>query len=246
MFISIADILSRRFPDKHFPRFFVRYIEHILHQDEMNAILACTGNLEGEDFIHAVLDELGVRVRVEHKERIPQTKSPLVFVSNHPLGGVDGMVLLWILNENRGGRVKAIVNDFLMNVTPLKELFVPVNKVGGQCREYAQKQRELWESDCDVLTFPAGACSRRQEGGVIADLPWRDTFIRRAKEYGRDVVPIWFEGQNSRFFYNLAYWRKKFGIRMNIEMLFLVDEMFKARGKEFVVHIGHRIPYGNL
>ena len=134
-----------------------------------------------------------------------------------------------------------------MNVKPLAGIFAPVNKVGKQNRDYARQYEQLWESGMDILTFPAGACSRLQkikgEGWVVRDLEWQKSFIRHAVMYKRDIVPIYFDGRNSSFFYKLALWRKRLHIRLNIEMLYLPDEMYKATGKHFSVKIGKPIPY---
>ena len=113
-------------------------------------------------------------------------------------------------------------------------------------KEQAAAQQQLWESEADVLTFPAGACSRLQRidgKWQIQDLEWQKNFVQRARAYQRDIVPIYFEGRNSRFFYVLAYLRKKLHIRLNIEMLYLVDEMYGAYGKHFKVHVLPPIPY---
>jgi putative hemolysin len=101
---------------------------------------------------------------------------------------------------------------------------------------------EGFNSDNNIIMFPAGLCSRKING-VIRDLPWKKTFISKSVETHRDVVPIHFSGQNSNFFYNLANVCKALGIKFNIAMLFLVDEMYKNVHKSFDVHIGKPIPW---
>lgn len=249
--IDIPKVLQAKAPHTKVPSFAVRYLEHIVHVNEMNAFLQAHEGLEGLDFAREfIYNELGCTATISGVENIPSTPDPLLFVSNHPLGGLDGIVLALMVSEHRPS-VKLIVNDLLMYMTPLASLFVPVNKVGSQSRQYAQLQRQLWESKEDIISFPAGACSRKHRFfdphlTSVCDLTWQKSFIRHAVQYKRNIVPIYFEGRNSRFFYNLAYWRKKLGIKLNIEMLYLADEMYRAKNSHFTVHINPPIPYSAL
>ena len=158
-------------------------------------------------------------------------KGRYLFASNHPFGGMDGMMLA---DELVGyfGDARVIVNDLLMHVEPLRPLWIPVNKHGSQCGEYLRRFDEAFASDCPILTFPAGLCSRRRQG-VVSDLPWRSNFVKRAAASGRRIVPVFVEGELSDFFYRLSNFRTKIGIRFNIEMLYLPDEMFSQKGKHF-------------
>jgi len=161
------------------------------------------------------------------------------------------MIIAKMIHDQRqaqpeGRSLKVIVNELLMYMEPIADLWAPVNKVGRLSKEQALEQQRMWESETDVLTFPAGACSRLQRidgKWQIRDLEWHKNFIQRAREYQRDIVPIYFEGRNSRFFYVLAYLRKILHIKLNIEMLYLVDEMYGAHGKHFRVHVLQPIPY---
>ena len=242
MQIDVAQVLKAKAPGKHIPKWVIRWLKRLIHQDEMNAFLATHEGLTDFDFIDATIHEcLGCDATIEGTENLPKTEEPLIFVSNHPLGGLDGMIIALMLHE-QGRHPKVIVNDLLLNMQPIAGLFVPVNKVGKQSRAYAEIQQRMWEEGCDVLTFPAGACSRKVSG-QIQDLEWKKSFIRHAIQYKRNIVPIYFEGTNSKRFYAIAQWRKRLGIRLNLEMITLVDEMFRARGKHFTVHIGQMIPY---
>ncbi len=244
--IDFDEILRTRAP--HLPRFAKRWLRRIVHVDEMNAFYETHKGIYDFDFARIYLNEgLHCDATVEGTENIPADNRPAVFVSNHPLGGLDGIILSLLLGERRGYHLRVIVNDLLLYIRPLAGIFVPVNKIGGQSREYAQRQRELWESDMDILTFPAGACSRLQrirgKGFTVSDLEWKSSFIRHAVKTRRDVVPVYFDGRNSGFFYRLAFIRKLLGIKTNIEMLYLVDEMYGARGRHFRVRIGQPVPY---
>jgi putative hemolysin len=90
--------------------------------------------------------------------------------------------------------------------------------------------------------FPAGLVSRKQAEG-IKDLEWKKSFISKAKKYKKPIIPVYIDGKNSGFFYNLAKIRKMVGVKANVEMFYLADEMFQQRGKKVVIHIGKPVPY---
>ena len=244
---DIQAVIKRKAPNAHVPGFIIRYLERITHIRQMNAFLRVHTTERNYDFIQVVLDEeLGCSASIDGQENIPVDGRPVLFVSNHPLGGLDGMIIAQMIHNARPNQLKVIVNDLLMHMEPLAGLWAPVNKVGRLSREQVEEQQRMWESETDVLTFPAGACSRLQRirgRWQIRDLEWQKNFIQRAREYQRDIVPIYFEGRNSRFFYTLALLRKWLGIKLNIEMLYLVDEMYGAHGKHFKVHVLQPIPY---
>lgn len=252
---DIRAVLKQKAPKAHVPGFLIRYLERIAHIKQMNAFLRKYPDVKNYDFIRLVLDEeLGCSASIDGIENIPTDGKPLIFASNHPLGGLDGMIIAQMIHESRSSRgdsrpLKVIVNDLLMFMEPLAGLWAPVNKVGRLTKEQAQQQHALWESETDVLTFPAGICSRLQRidgKWQIQDFEWQKNFIQRAREYQRDIVPIYFEGRNSKFFYTLAYIRKLLHIKLNIEMLYLVDEMYGAHGKHFKVHVLPPISYTSM
>ena len=249
---DIRAILREKAPKAHVPDFLIRYLERIVHVKQMNAFLHKNPDLEGYDFIRRVLDEeLCCTASIDGIENIPTDSKPVIFASNHPLGGLDGMIIAQMIHESRKEKreLKVIVNELLMFIKPIAGLWAPVNKTGSLSKEQVLQQQAMWESETDVLTFPAGACSRLQRinhAWSIQDLEWQKNCIQRAREYQRDIVPIYFEGKNSRFFYALAYIRKLLRIPFNIEMLYLVDEMYGARGKHFRVHVLPPIPYTTL
>ena len=249
---DIRAIIREKAPKAHVPGFMIRYLERIVHVKQMNAFLRKYPDLEGYDFIRRALDEeLCCTASIDGIENIPTDSKPVIFASNHPLGGLDGMIIAQMIHESRKEKreLKVIVNELLMFLKPIASLWAPVNKTGSLSKEQVLQQQAMWESGTDVLTFPAGACSRLQRinhAWSIQDLEWQKNCIQRAREYQRDIVPIYFEGKNSRFFYALAYIRKLLRIPFNIEMLYLVDEMYGARGKHFRVHVLPPIPYTTL
>ena len=250
---DIRAILKSKAPHAHVPNFVIRYLERIAHVKQMNTFLRKYPDLRGYEFIDRVIhEELGCSASIEGATNIPSDAKPAIFVSNHPLGGLDGMIIAQLIHDNRQSSnrpLKVIVNELLMFMEPIADLWAPVNKVGRLSRKQAEEQQQMWESETDVLTFPAGACSRLQRVNgkwQIQDLEWQKNFIQRARDYKRDVIPIYFEGRNSRFFYALAFIRKILHIRLNIEMLYLVDEMYSAHGKHFRVHVLPPIPYSTF
>jgi putative hemolysin len=191
-------------------------------------------------FLNEGLKFLNIKYELIGTKNVPK-EGKFIFVGNHPLGGLDGMIIMKFMNENLG-LSRSISNDFLMEVKPLSDWFVPVNKVGNQSRENANLVEGLYQSNDQILIFPAGLCSRKIKG-KITDLKWQKHFVQKAVKYKIDVIPFYFEGKNSNFFYNLAKIRKFLRIKLNIEMMYLVDEMFKHQGKTFKIYFGKPIPY---
>ncbi len=226
---------------KWIPGFVVRWLKKTLHEDDLNYFMSLYGKLQGKPFAEAILSHFQITVNVEGADKMPEN-GRAIFASNHPLGGLDGVALLNFLNEHYE-TVKSPVNDVLMNVRQLTNYFIPVNKLGNQSREGAAELYDSYADDDAILFFPAGMCSRKINSSTISDLEWKKTFVAKAVQYKRNVVPIHFIGQNSKFFYNLGYWRKKLGVKLNIEMLYLVDELYKAKGSTFTIKVGDEISY---
>jgi len=239
--IDIESVLKSKAPNKKVPTFLINYLKKIAHEKEMNAFLASCPEKKNLEFIEAALEFLDIKVSVEGTENLPAT-GRFIFAGNHPLGGLDGVTTGLMIGRIFDENIRFFSNDLLMNLDPLKELFIPVNKVGRQNKEYAALTNEMYSSNCQLITYPAGMCSRKINGKIL-DLEWKKSFIVKSVEYQRDVVPIYFEGRNSAFFYNLAHLRKLFKIKTNIEMLYLVDELFKQRGKSFTIRIGKPISW---
>lgn len=247
---DIRAILKSKAPKTHVPNFAIRYLERIAHIKQMNAFLRKYPDLRGYAFIDKVIhEELGCSASIDGLENIPKKKEPVIFVSNHPLGGLDGMIIAQMIHAQRPRDLKVVVNELLMFMEPIADLWAPVNKAGHLSKEQVEAQQRMWESETDVLTFPAGACSRLQRidgEWQVCDLEWQKNFVQRAREYKRNVVPIYFEGRNSKFFYGLALIRKWLHIKLNIEMLYLVDEMYGAHGKHFKVHVLPPLSYSTF
>lgn len=243
MLIDIDAILASKAGKKarYVPRFLVSYLKKIVHQEELNGFLENEQDKYGVEFIEDFFRFFDNSFEVEGMENLP-AEGWCTFVSNHPLGALDGMGLGMILGKHYDEKIKYLVNDLLMNIPQLKSLFIPINKTGRQAKNFPRQVDDAFKSENHILMFPAGICSRRTNG-VIRDLEWKKTFITKSIQTERDIVPIHFEGRNSDFFYNLANVNKMLGIKFNIAMLYLADEMFKNRGKKFKVTIGKPISW---
>ncbi|MDR1004087.1 MAG: 1-acyl-sn-glycerol-3-phosphate acyltransferase [Prevotellaceae bacterium] len=241
--LDIDKILRNKAPKyyKYIPRFVVSYLKKIIHQEELNPFLQESKDKTGVDFLKASLDFLDAKLIVKGMENLPR-EGLYVFASNHPLGGQDGVALGYILGTFYDGKVKYLVNDLLMNLHALAPLFIPINKTGKQSKDFPRLVEAGFASDNQLIMFPAGICSRRHKG-VIRDPKWTKAFIVKSVQHQRDVIPVYFDGRNSDFFYNLANACKFLGIKFNIAMLYLVDEMFRNRHKTFTVTIGKPIPW---
>jgi putative hemolysin len=240
--IDVGAVLTSKNPTlgKVIPSFVINYLKRIIHQDEINEILHNYADLRDADFVEAALKYFGITYNVCGQENIPSSGRN-IFVSNHPLGGLDGLVFINELSKHFSN-IKFPVNDILTNIENLSGIFLPVNKHGAQGREAAKVLEETYASDCQILYFPAGLCSRKKKG-VIMDLKWQKSFISKAVQHKRDIIPAFFSGKNSNFFYNLANLRKFLGIKANIEMLYLPDEMFSQKGKEIYLAFGKPVPW---
>jgi len=241
-FIDIKAIFYSKNPHlaRFTPTFFFNYLKRIVHEDFMNDFLIRHEGKQNLEFIEAVIDEFNVTVETIGDKNLPK-KGRFIFAANHPLGGFDGMVLIKLLARHYGG-IKYLVNDILMNMFTIKDFFIPVNAFGGQGAKTVKQIEDAFNSDLQILTCPSGCVSRKIKGQVM-DLPWQKSFILKAVKHERDIVPVHFSGQNTNFFYNISNFRKFFGIKTNIEMLYLADETIKHKNKHLTVRFGKPIPW---
>ena len=245
--IDIDKVLRDKMGDKAkwVPKPAVSWLKKTIHQDRVNAFLWESRELKGTPWLKACVDYLEMTLQLEGLENLPDKNDGTLytFVSNHPLGGIDGVALGSIIGEHYDGNFRYLVNDLLMNLPGLAPVCIPINKTGKQSRDFPAMVEAGFKSDHHMLMFPAGLCSRKQPDGQIRDLDWKKTFVAKSVETHRDVVPIHFGGQNSERFYNIANWCKRLNLKFNVAMLFLVDEMYKNVGKTFRVAFGKPIPW---
>ena len=244
--INIDKILASKMGNKakFVPRPLVMWLKKIVHQDEVNKYLWESRHLTGTEWLEECVRYLDMTIELVGEENLPDKNDGRLytFVSNHPLGGEDGVALGAIIGRHYDGKFRYLVNDLLMNLPGLAPVCIPINKTGSQSRNFPAMVEAGFKSDNHMLMFPAGICSRKR-GDEIRDIAWKKTFIAKSVEYQRDVVPIHFGGQNSPFFYKLANFSDNYLKKVNLAMLFLVDEMYKNVHKTFRVAIGKPIPW---
>lgn len=255
--IDIEKVLRDKLGNKakFVPRFLIKWLKKTIHEDWLNSqVLGDGKGKEGKEWLDSCVKFLDstliVRTNINGVitpglDALPSNEGGRYFtiVSNHPLGGQDGIALGSIVCNKWDSKMVYLVNDILMNLKGLAPLCVPINKTGKNGRDFPRMVEAAFQSDKNVVMFPAGLCSRRQDDGSIKDLEWKKTFISKSIAYKRDVIPVHFSGQNSDKFYNIARWCKRLNLKVNIAMLHLVDEMYKNQGKTFTVTFGEPIPW---
>lgn len=245
LLIDIDKVLATKAPKlkRWLPRFVVSYLKHIVHQEDVNDFIVSKRFSIGIPYAKDIYEKFGATVSIFGLENIPDS-GRFIFASNHPMGGLDGMAFIHAVGK-KFQNLKFPVNDILMFVKNFRDIFLPVNKTGPTGRRAAELMEEAFASDNQILMFPAGLCSRKIKGKIV-DLEWKKGFITKAVEYKRDIIPVYISGRNSNFFYNLSNIRKRLGIKVNIEMLYLVDEMYKQKGRHIDVYFGKPISYTTL
>jgi len=238
--IDIDKILQEKSPKLKFwiPKFIITWFKNLIHQDEMNQVLIDGNELNGVDFAQYVIDVMGAKVNFVGLENIPKTGGCII-ASNHPLGGLDGMALMVGVSKTRSD-FKFLANDILINIEPLREHFIPVNKLAKNSKNNLSLISNEYKSNKAILVFPAGLCSRKING-KITDLPWQKSVISKSIEHQLPIVPTFIEGENSKVFYNVANFRKFLSLKINLEMLLLPNELFKQKGKVITVYFGKPI-----
>ncbi|TVQ75698.1 MAG: glycerol acyltransferase [Flavobacteriales bacterium] len=244
-YIDIEQVIAKKSPGlrRWMPGFLISFLRSVLHEKDINHTMQVIGHLQGLDFCDGLMKHMNVTIAVEGLENIPETGG-VIIASNHPLGGLDGITLMHAVGQKRTD-LQFLVNDILLNVENLRPLFVPVNKHGPNGRAIAQLIEQTYAKDIPVLVFPAGMVSRMQNG-EIADLEWKKSFVSKAIKYQKDIVPVFVDGTNSKFFYNLARFRKMLGISANLEMFLLPKEMFRQRNRKITITFGKSISWEKL
>lgn len=244
--IDVEAVIRERLPrySRFIPRPLVRWVEKTICQSKMNEMLDYAHGKRGKQFCSAVLEKLGITYTVHGRENLPENRR-VTFVCNHPLGGLDGIAMIDFIGSVYGEPIHFPVNDLLMAVKPLDGIFLPVNKHGAQSRSTGIAIDEAFNGPDPIIIFPAGLVSRKLKEG-IADLKWNKMFVNKCISSKRDVIPVYFSGNNSRFFYNFAKLRERAGIKFNVEMIYLPREVFRCGNKSFDIYVGEPIPFTSL
>jgi putative hemolysin len=241
-FLDIELALKTKNPGlyRFLPRFLINAIKKLVRQDDMNRFVADHGHMGSLDFVSGILVEFGVHVEVKGLENVPETGG-CIMAANHPLGGLDAMALVAMTAKKRKD-IKFIVNDILLQLKNLREIFVGVNKHGRNSTEVLQSMDSVYTSGNVVMIFPAGLVSRKKNG-VVKDLEWKKSFITKARRHQLNILPVFIEGRNTERFYNAAVWRERLGIKANVEMILLPGEMYHQKGKTITIIFGKPLPH---
>lgn len=244
-YIDLDKVFKQKNPKlyKLLPRFVLSFIKKKVHQDDLNKDLheLTMKEKKGVDFFTHFLTMKGLSYQLHGTENLPK-EGRYIIAANHALGGLDGIVLISAMGQFYKN-IRFIVNDMLLNLPNTEPIFLPVNTLGANTKEYADLVHKSYESeDEQMLIFPSGLVARKNKGKLY-EYEWKNSFIKKAKQYKRDIIPIYFDAENSKFFYNLASFRKKLGIKANLEMFYLVDEVYKKKNEVFHIYIGKPIPY---
>lgn len=239
--LDLNEILGPKMSAK-LPGFAKRFLRKRLHMDQINDCIRKAEHYAGAGFFDEALNYIGITYKTRGEENLDLSKN-YIFACNHPLGGPEALIIGSVFRRIYGDGFKVPANQILYNMKPLQEFFVPVKvQAGRQSRDIADRFTQMFESDCQVLVFPAGLCARTFKG-VITEMPWKKMFITQARKYERDVVPVHISGHNSKWYFFLSWLSRTLKLKMNLGMLFLVDELFNKAGEEFVITFGKPIPY---
>ncbi len=239
--VDIEKILGPKLRKK-LPRFAINFLKRRLHQDQVNEAIMGANSYHGAGFFDEALKYLNITYRTRGEEKLDKDKK-YIFVCNHPLGGPEALIIGSIFHRLYGEGFQVPVTPIMANLKPLAEFFTPVNNLSSkQSRDLGERIAKMFTSDQQVVVFPAGLCAKRIKGKVT-EMPWKKMFVTQARRYERDVVPVHMSGHNSKWFFFLAKVSRFFKLKINIGMLYLVDELFKQRGNEFVITFGEPIPY---
>ena len=239
--VSVREVIASKNANllRWIPEFLLRWFERFVHQDELNRVLKKYHGFDGREFAVKAIEGMGCTVQCNFADRIPK-EGPTVFVANHPMAGMDALSLFASVGKMRD-ELHIIANDVLANIPQFKGYFIPVNKFGKSAKDSMIRVDEAYASKKAMIVFPSGLCSRKINGEIV-DLEWQKSFLAKAIQYDYNIVPVHINGKNSNRFYRIANWRKFLGIKFNIEMMTLADELFKQKGQTITLTFGHPIP----
>ncbi len=242
-YIKIVDVKSllKKSKNKFFRKspFVAKYIAKVIREKQMNDVYQKYKDLQGIDFVNALLfEEFKVKINIKGAENVDKTKKN-IYVANHPLGGIDALSFLYVVNSVQG-KVISPSNEFFEYIPNIHPLIVGINVFGKNTKEKIKRMNEAFRTDNQIMIFPAGEVSRKINRKII-DPKWQKMFVMKAVEFDRNIVPVHISGQNSKKFYRTAKIRKLLGIKTYVETMLLPQEMMKQYGMELNFTIGKSI-----
>ena len=227
---------------KKLPNFIQNFIKSLLYEKEVNELLFLYKDEPPKQFFTKIIDHLQISINLDYKYKLDQNKR-YIFVCNHPTGILDGIVILKTLSENFDCRI--IANDIISNLHNLDKILLPIDWIGSMSKKQALKIIETLESNKQLILFPAGEVSKITSF-KIQDNKWNNFFIKKAKQYNRDIVPIYISGHNSIWFYLIYIIRYSFRIKFNLEMFLLIHELFNKQKHTINLKFGNPISFQSL
>ncbi len=213
----------------------VKLAKKVVREDDVNDFLKRNSHLSGLEFVDVVLDYFDFDFRVSNRDllNIP-TSGRVVIIANHPLGGLDGLVLLKLVSEIRKD-VKIIANDFLSKIDALSSMFLNIDVFKEKnLKQNVQKVYKALNNEEAVIVFPGGEVSRAGLTG-IKDGKWKSGFLNFAVRTDSPIVPVYVEAKNSKTFYAFSVLNK------SLSTLLLPNEMFKNKSKTINLKIGEAV-----
>ncbi len=217
----------------------------VLKISTLNKIYNRNKHLNDLEFLNAILDEFQIKFEIpeEDLKRLPK-EGAYITISNHPLGGIDGLLLLKLMLE-REPNFKIIANFLLHRIEPIKPYIMPVNPFENQKDAKSSvigiKETLRHLSDGKPLgIFPAGEVSTYKDGKLIVDKPWEEGALKIIKKANVPVVPIYFHAQNSKLFYRLSK------LSDTLRTAKLPSELLTQKNRIIKVRIGKPISINEL
>ncbi|NLY04274.1 MAG: lysophospholipid acyltransferase family protein [Campylobacter sp.] len=244
--IDIDSALRDRYPDlfKKYPDFISKsticILKKLFCEDKINDFLSKNSHLKNTEFIDAVLKyaDFKYNIDTDSMENIPKS-GRIIFISNHPLGGLDALSLMSLISKVRKD-VKILANEILVNIKPISDMLIPVDNINGKSSRNAIKMiDDTLKDEGAIIIFPAGEVSRARPFG-IKDSKWNGGFLKFAKKRSVPIVPIHINAKNSPLFYIVSLIHKPLG------GLLLGREIFNKKGKSLSIKVGEIIPYKNI
>lgn len=243
--IDVDKVIKQKIPKfyKFIPPFIISYIKKILHQEELNRILYKNRNYNGLEFVNVMSKNFKLKFDIFGYDNIPPNNK-YIFAANHPIGALESYGFIKTVGD-KYPKLRILVNDVLLTIKNFEPLFVPINKYGGQAKESVKLIEDAYKSENQILIYPAGIVSRKING-KIQDFEWHQSFIKKAILHKRDIIPVYIDAKNSKFFYRLSSFRRKIGIKANIETFYLANEGFKQINTTIGYYYGKPIPYSTF
>lgn len=228
---------------RSFPRFVISLLKRLVREDEMNMTIHMSRELDGVPFVEDVLRNWNVELRIIGGENIPAT-GRFIFVANHPVGAIDALAFLCLIHRHLNSVISPS-NEMLRRIPNLRSLMVGINVFGKNTKKTAAELEVLFRSDTPVMIFPSGEVSRRKNG-IIRDPLWQKTFVTKAIQHRRDIIPVHISGRNSNLFYFVANLRTLLGIKTYMETILLPREMMNQKNSSIALKVGKPVPFQSL